>query len=78
MASYLYYIHDKSLLDDHVYDKLSKKVLSGWDDFEHRHKRLISKSDLDAGTLFSLRNDHYPLIVRSASQRLYGVLHEKG
>jgi len=67
MASYLYYIKDLSLVTDHQFDGLAKRLLSEYDTFEHPHKFLINKSDLEAGTLFSLSELDYPLMVRSAA-----------
>lgn len=68
MASYLYYIEDESLLEDHVYDEISKRIRSQWDLFEHPYKILVSKEDLIAGTLYGLSERDYPKRVRSAAK----------
>ena len=67
MASYLYYIRYQSVMPDAEYDQLAKDLLEGYDDFEHQHKHLVSKEDLKAGTLFALKEDHYPTMVKAAA-----------
>lgn len=69
MASYLYYIKDYSIMADEEYDSLCKHLLSTWDEWEHRHKHLVSKGDLEAGTCYKLKERHYPLIVRSSAEQ---------
>lgn len=66
ILSYSYYCLDESLVEDYEYDELAKLFLSNYDIIKHRHKQLVSKDALRAGTLFSLRENDYPLIVRSA------------
>ena len=63
MASYAYYIEDVSLLADTQYDADAKLLLKYWDDFEHVHKHLVTRGDLEAGTLFRLSMKDYPLPV---------------
>lgn len=70
IASYLYYIHDLSILSDGLYDAMAKEMLRDWDLIEHVHKHLITKEDLDAGSLFRLRASDYPGSVRGAASRL--------
>lgn len=67
MASYLYYIKDLSLMPDAVYDALAKRIHSEYDLFIHRHKYLVTKADLEAGTLFGLHELDYPKQIRSAA-----------
>lgn len=68
MASYCYYILHKSPITDEEYDQLAKVLLKYWDQFEHQHKHLVTKDDLDAGTLYALRRDDYPLMVQNAAE----------
>lgn len=70
MSSYLYYLHEVSLLHDHEYDLLCKELLSRWDKVEHPHKHLVSKEDLMAGTGFTLREEDYPSITKNAARQL--------
>ncbi len=77
MASYLYYIKDLSLLEDHTYDLIAKRILNEFATFEHPHKSIITKEDLKAGTLFGVVELNYPKMVRSASIALYERLHGK-
>jgi len=67
MASYLYYIRYQSVMPDAEYDQLAKDLLEGWNNFKHQHKHLVSKEDLKAGTLFALKDDDYPLMVKAAA-----------
>ncbi len=63
MASYAYYILHKSPMPDEEYDQVAKLLLKYWDEFEHQHKYLITKEDLEAGTLYHLRANDYPRMV---------------
>ena len=76
MASYLYYVHDLSMLSDGLYDELAKDMLKRWDDIKHPHKRLITKDALQAGSLYTLKEEDYPLMTRCAARHL--VQHEWG
>jgi len=67
MASYLYYIRYQSVMPDSEYDEMAKVLLEQWDMFEHQHKHLVTPEDLKAGTLFRLRDEDYPLIVKCAA-----------
>ncbi len=73
--SYAYYILDKSLVTDAQFDGLAKILLEHYDDFEHRHKHLISKDDLIAGTLYGLPAGMYPGMAVGAAKHL---IKEKG
>lgn len=75
MASYLYYIKDISLLEDATYDQLAKRLLAEFDTFEHQHKYLINKADLEAGTLFSLLEIDYPKMIQSSATLAYNKFH---
>lgn len=66
MLSYGYYCLEESFVSDFFYDFLSREFLENYDKIEHRHKHLITKEDLKAGTLYGLRENDYPLITRSA------------
>lgn len=70
MASFLYYIHDISILSDPFYDQLTKRFLNDYDRLTHPHKELITKDDLAAGTLYNLRADQYPGMTKGAAARL--------
>lgn len=50
MCAYAYYVEDDPLIPDDEFDSLSKWMLEHWDAIDHPHKKLISKSDLEAGT----------------------------
>lgn len=64
ISSYAYYIMDSPILSDQVFDKLCKHLYDEWDKYKHPHKHLIERDSLRAGTLFYLRHEDYPLIVK--------------
>lgn len=70
MASYLYYVHHRSLLSDALYDQMAREMLANWEDVDHRHKHMITTGDLEAGTLYRHKGGDYPLMVRGAACRL--------
>lgn len=73
MASYLYYIkNEDSPMSDHEYDCLCEYALQNWATIEHRHKHLIKKGWLAAGSLYKLSDRDYPLIVKGAAYSWLG------
>ena len=38
MAAYAYYVEDRPILSDSIYDRLAKKMLEYWDIIDHFHK----------------------------------------
>lgn len=66
VASYLYYVRDESPIPDSVFDEVCRYLLDGWNDFDHPHKHLISKSDLKAGTGFAIK---FPMRVVQAGEQ---------
>jgi NAD-dependent DNA ligase len=66
----MYYIEDESLVSDSEYDTLCVRLLNNFDKIEHRHKYLINKEDLKAGTGFALSKKDYPSIVIGAAKHL--------
>jgi hypothetical protein len=50
MASYAYYKDDDPIFSDSFFDNMGRTMYDRWDDIEHFHKDLITKSDLKAGT----------------------------
>jgi hypothetical protein len=75
IAAYAYYILDESLIQDNEFDTMAKELLASYDEIEHRHKYLISKEELTAGTLL-LAKEKYPLIVASVAEELAGLKNE--
>lgn len=69
MTSYLYYSMNVSVILDDLYDLIAKTLLAHYDQFEHQHKHLVSKADLEAGTLYHLRGGDYPLMVQMAAEK---------
>lgn len=67
MTSYLYYTCNVSVILDDLYDSIAKTLLKHYDQFDHQHKHLVSKADLEAGTLYHLRGNDYPQMVQTAA-----------
>lgn len=67
MTSYLYYTLDVSVILDDLYDGIAKALLARYDEFDHQHKHLVSKADLEAGTLYHLRGNDYPQMIQMAA-----------
>ena len=67
MASYLYYQRNESIISDELYDQICKKILNNYENINHPHKRRIKRSDLKAGTGYTIKK--YPAIVVSAAER---------
>jgi NAD-dependent DNA ligase len=69
--SYLYYVEGRHFLSDRSYDILCVRLLSEWDEVEHPHKSLIDKEALSSGTGFYLKEEDYPLIVKTSSKHYH-------
>lgn len=73
MASYLYYIRDeRTPMSDHEFDCLCSFAYQNWASIEHRHKYLIKKGWLTAGSLYRLSDRDYPLMVKGAAYSWLG------
>jgi NAD-dependent DNA ligase len=70
MASYLYYHHDVSLMEDAEYDKICQRLAREWDQVEHTHKWCVERAALTAGTGFQMRREDYPTITINAAIQL--------
>lgn len=69
MCSYQYYHRYTSLVSDSEYDMLAKSLLENWYDWqEHQHAYIVTKDDLQAGTLFTVRTEDYPMMIVQASE----------
>jgi hypothetical protein len=62
-VSLAYYEYDVSLITDALYDKMTILMREFWDDIKHRHKHLIDKEGLNAGTAFYIKEINMPSIV---------------
>jgi len=68
MCSYEYYIRLNSLVEDHEYDTMAKTLLNSWDEWQdHQHAHLVTKGDLQAGTMFTLKDSDYPMIIKQGA-----------
>lgn len=69
-CSLAYYVHDVSLISDHLFDSMCKMMLLHWDTIEHRHKDLIDPEMLIGGTGYAVAFVCLPFIVQSATQSM--------
>ena len=75
MSSYLYYEHDKNVLDDTQFDYLCKKILDNWDNITHVHKELISRQDLKVGSGYAI---NYTNMIMNSALKWYETETKKG
>jgi hypothetical protein len=66
MASYAYYVEDDPIFSDAFYDELAKTILAEWDNITHRHRDVIDKEALEAGSFLG----KYPSIIEGALKSL--------
>lgn len=66
MCAYAYYVQDDPITSDTFFDNLAKTILNRWDEIEHRHKDLLTKDMLEAGTYIG----DYPSIVEGAVDQI--------
>ena len=64
MACYAYYVDDEPILEDVIFDRLTKKLLKVFDDIEHMHKKHITKDMLEAGTYLGEYPPRIPYAVK--------------
>lgn len=70
MASYGYYLYNRSILSDELFDATGKWLKEHWEGVEHIHKHLITQDMLDAGSAYNLRDSDYPLRCKIAAEKL--------
>lgn len=71
MSSYVYYHLNDNIISDSLFDYLCSVVLDDWDDIVHRHKYLLSKEDMKAGSCYALKLEAYPYgLIRCINQLL--------
>ena len=68
MAAYAYYVEDRPILSDSIFDRLAKIMLESWDAIEHCHKDHLNEDMLEAGTYLG----EYPGRFKGAVQALRG------
>jgi len=67
MSCYLYYELNESVLTDHEFDAICRRLYNEFENINHQHKHLLDKDSLRASTGYTL-ND-YPTIVKDAASR---------
>jgi hypothetical protein len=68
MHSYLYYVMDDPVVSDAMFDTICKRLLVELDGLSHRHKGLVDKDLLVAGSGFNLQ---FPGMVAGAAQWMH-------
>lgn len=68
--SYLYYVCDMSIISDAEYDAICAELLARFDEIEHKHKHLLDKDALRAGSGFHIPTQNYPTVCRDIAMRL--------
>lgn len=70
MAGYCYHVHNVSLLSDELFDEMCRDLDTRWDEVVHRHKDVIKREWLSAGSLYPLKAEDYPVTTRGAASHL--------
>ena len=70
LLSFCYYSCEESLVPDHVFDQLARRLDREWDSVQHMHKRLIDRAALKSGG--SYLRGRYPMRVKQAAALLLG------
>lgn len=68
--AFAYYEAETSLVPDHVFDQLARRLDQEWDSVQHMHKRLIDRAALKSGG--SYLRGRYPMRVKQAAALLLG------
>jgi hypothetical protein len=66
MAGYVY----TPIISDALFDEMAKIMTASWDDIAHQRKRLITPAHLKAGSLFDLKPEDCPTMVRAGAAHL--------
>ena len=70
MASYAYYVLNRSLFSDETFDWIGRYIKDNWDAIKHPNKRLIKR----AATFSGYYVKRYPTRVQAATWQLLDVL----
>ncbi len=70
MSAFMYEVENDPFLSDACFDWLSGELLAKWDQVEHRHKHLIDREALRAGTGLAADLRNLPTIIKHAAQHL--------
>lgn len=69
-ASFAYYVLGETVISDEVFDKACKWFLEHYGDIKHKHKHLVTKEMLEAGSFYNISTLQYPLIVQNGTEGL--------
>ena len=66
----MYYVHNTPIISDALFDEMAEVMTASWYGITHQHKRLITPQHLKAGSLYDLKPEDYPLMVRAGAAHL--------
>lgn len=72
MASYAYYVLNRSLFSDETFDWIGRYIKGNWEGIEHPNKRLIKQ----AATFSGYYVKRYPTRVKCATWQLLNILED--
>lgn len=70
MASWLYYVHDESLMTDEAYDHCCVRLDAEWEQITHPHRCWIDRASLSATTGYTIDYRRLPQIIEHAARHL--------
>lgn len=70
MASYAYYVLNRSLFSDETFDWIGRYIKDNWDGIKHPNKRLIKR----AATFSGYYVKRYPTRIQAATWQLLDIL----
>lgn len=74
MLSYLYYKCHESVVPDPVFDMLCVRLLNNYDEAsKHMHAHLFDEELLRAGTAYTIREEQYPGMCKSAAHTIADI-----
>lgn len=69
LLGYLYYVHDVSVVEDEMFDKMAKTILER--NIKHsKLSHLITDDDLRAGSLYAIAAKNYPAFIIDHAYRI--------
>lgn len=71
VASYLYYHRHRSLFEDDQFDELCTIARDNWDSITHTLKHLVTLEDLNAGTMYAIKESEYPNGLKRFAEAIY-------
>lgn len=79
LSSYAYYTRFESLLSDEYFDKLCKQLSDNWENRPNHQPldRFVTKSDMDAGTGYTMKFEDLPRGYAERGDYLIGLVEHR-